>query len=58
VNPTKAEGIVTQLLTNATGLRYGTVSVSVKFHDGRIVEVSHTKTEQNREKIIPKDNDT
>ena len=49
MNQTKAEAIVTQLLANSAGLRYGSVSVSAKLHDGRGVEVSYTKTEQTRE---------
>ena len=57
MNQSKAEAIVAQLLTNAAGLRYGTVSVSAKLHDGRVVEVSYTKTEQTREKEPKKDND-
>jgi hypothetical protein len=55
VNQSKAEAIVAQLLTNAAGLKYGTVSVSAKLHDGRVVEVSYTKTEQTREREIKKD---
>jgi hypothetical protein len=49
MNQIKAEEIVAQLLTNAAGLRYGTVSVSAKLHEGRIVEVSYTKTEHTRD---------
>jgi len=45
----KAEEIVTQLLTNAAGVRYGAVSVSVKLHDGRLVEVSYSRTEHTRD---------
>ena len=50
MNQSKAEAIVAQLLTIVAGLRYGTVSVSAKLHDGRVVEVSYTKIEQTREK--------
>ena len=53
----KAEAIVAQLLANAAGLRYGSVSVSAKLHDGRVVEVSHTKTEQTRDPKPITDND-
>jgi hypothetical protein len=53
----KAEAIVAQLLANAAGVRYGSVSVSAKLHDGRIVEVSYTKTEQTREKEPKQEND-
>ena len=49
MSKSKAEAIVAQLLANAAGLRYGTVSVSAKLHDGRVVEVSYSKTEQTRE---------
>jgi len=45
MNQTKTEAIAAQLLTNAAGLRYGTVSVSVKLHDGRVVQVMYSKTE-------------
>jgi hypothetical protein len=47
---TKAEAIVAQLLANAAEVRYGSVSVSAKVHDGRVVDISYTKTEQTREK--------
>ena len=53
----KAEAMVAQLLINAAGLRYGSVSVIAKLHDGRVVEVSYIKTEQNREKEPKQDND-
>ena len=52
MNQSKAEAIVTRLLTNAAEVRYGTVSVSAKLHDGRVVAVSYSTTEQTRE---PKD---
>ena len=45
----KAEDIVNQLLTNAAGVRYGAVSVSAKLHDGRVVEVSYSRTEHTRD---------
>ncbi len=49
MNQSKAEAMVAQLLANAAGLRYGSVSVSAKLHDGRIVDVTYSKTEQTRE---------
>ena len=55
MNQSKAEAIVAQLLTFVAGLRYGTVSVSAKLHDWRVVEVSYTKTEQTREREPEKD---
>jgi hypothetical protein len=51
----KAEEIVIQLLTNAAGVRYGAVSVSAKLHDGRVVEVSYSRTEHTRDIEILKD---
>ena len=45
MNQLKTENIVAQLLTNAAGLRYGCVSVSVKLHDGRVVQVMYSTTE-------------
>jgi hypothetical protein len=52
MNQTKVQDIVGRLLTNAAGLRYGTVSVTAKLHDGRVVEVAYSTTENTRE---PKD---
>jgi len=49
LNQSRAEMIVAQLMSNAAGLRYGAVSVSAKIHDGRVVEVSYSKTESTRE---------
>jgi len=56
MNQSKADAIVSQLLANAAEVRYGSVSVSAKLHDGRIVEVSYTKTEQTREQKPKQDN--
>jgi hypothetical protein len=53
----KAEEIVAQLLANAAGLRYGAVSVAAKLHDGRVVEVSFSRTEHTRDLELPKDTD-
>ena len=55
MNKDKTEAIVAQLLANAAGLRYGSVSVSGKLHDGRVVEVAYSKTEQTREKETQKE---
>ena len=51
----KAEDIVNQLLNNAAGIRYGAISVSAKLHDGRIVEVSYSRTEHTRDLENPKE---
>jgi len=45
MNKTKTEAIAAQLMTNAAGLRYGIVSVSVKLHEGRVVQVIYSTTE-------------
>jgi hypothetical protein len=50
MNKEKAELIVSQLLNYSAGLQYGAVSMSIKIHNGRVFEVSYTKTEQVREK--------
>ena len=49
MNKTKAEDIVARLLSNAAGLRYGIVSVAVKLHEGRIVGVTYSTTENTKE---------
>ena len=50
MNKSKAETIVSRLLANAAELRYGSVSVSAKLHDGRVVEVAYSTTENSRER--------
>jgi hypothetical protein len=57
MNRSKAEDIVTRLLANAAGLKYGTVSVSAKLHDGRVVEVAYSTTENTREPERKKEKD-
>ena len=39
----------------ADGLKFGSVSVTVKFYGGQIVTVSYAKTEQTLEQIKKKD---
>ncbi|MCL2800528.1 MAG: DUF2292 domain-containing protein [Treponema sp.] len=41
--------LAARLLENATKIRYGSVSATLKIHDGRIVDVTHSKTENTRE---------
>ena len=55
MNKEKAEAIVAQLLIHAAGLLYGSVSFTAKVHEGRVFEVSYTKTEQTREREPQKD---
>jgi hypothetical protein len=49
MSQSKAEAIVARLLTNAADLKYGSVSVTAKLHDGRVVEVLYSTTENTRE---------
>jgi hypothetical protein len=45
----KAEAIVARLLSSAAGLQYGSVSVTAKVHNGRVVEIVYATTESTRE---------
>jgi hypothetical protein len=45
----KAEAIVARLLSNAAGLQYGSVSVTAKVHNGRVVQISYETTESTKE---------
>ena len=49
MSKSKAEGIVARLLSSAAGLKYGCVSVAVKVHDGRVVQVLYSTTENTME---------
>ena len=49
MNQSKVETMVTRLLTNAADLKYGSVSVTAKVHNGRVVEVLYATTESTRE---------
>jgi len=49
VNQSKAETIITRLLSNAADVRYGAVSVTAKIHDGRITDITYSTTENTRE---------
>jgi hypothetical protein len=41
--------IVARLAENSAGLRYGTAAVSLRVHDGRIVDITYTVTESQKE---------
>jgi hypothetical protein len=41
--------IVARLTENAAGLRYGTAAVTLRIHDGRIVDITHPVTESQKE---------
>jgi len=49
MNQSKAYEIFTQLMANLAGVKYGTVSLSFKLHDGRVVEVTYLTAEQTKE---------
>ncbi|GBU27092.1 hypothetical protein R84B8_00614 [Treponema sp. R8-4-B8] len=49
MNQSKAEAMITRLLVNAAELKFGSVSVTAKVHDGRVTEVLYTTTENTRE---------
>jgi len=50
----KAEMVVTRLLANVTDLKFGSASVTVKIHNGRVTDVLYETTESMRE-TEPKD---
>ena len=52
MSQSKAEAIVARLLTNAAGVKFGSVSVTVKIHSGRVMDVTHTVTESVKESGI------
>jgi hypothetical protein len=55
MNRSKAEAMVTRLLANAAGLKFGSASVCLKIHEGRISQISFETTESNRETIKEKE---
>jgi len=57
MNQSKAGAMVAQLLANAARVKYGNASVSVKLHDGRIVEVTYLTSEQTKEPKSLTEND-
>jgi len=57
MSKSKAEAMITRLLTNAADLKYGAVTVTAKVHDGRVVEVLYATTESTRETEGNKPND-
>ena len=58
MSQSKAEAMVAQLLANVAKVRYGSVSVSAKMHDGRVVEVTYLTSEQTKEPKNQLGNDT
>jgi hypothetical protein len=49
MSESKAQEMVTRLLQNTAGMKYGCVSVSVKLHDGQVAQVLYSTTENIRE---------
>jgi hypothetical protein len=45
----KIKVMVVKLMEKAESLRYGSASVTVKIHDGRVVQVSYSTQEHTRE---------
>jgi len=50
MNYEKTKAMISKLISIADSLKYGTASVMIKKHDGRIVQVSYTTEEHTREK--------
>ncbi|MCL1927962.1 MAG: YezD family protein [Treponema sp.] len=50
-NPTKQNiiNIAERLYENAAKIRYGSISTTLKIHDGRVVGVFHSTTENTKE---------
>jgi len=55
LNQSKAAAIVARLMSNAAGLEYGSVSVTAKLHEGQIVGVTYSTTENTRESEAEKE---
>jgi hypothetical protein len=42
------------LCEEALKIRYGSVSITLKIHNGRVIDVTHSTTESTREQVKPK----
>ena len=49
MNYEKTKTMIAKLMANAAALRYGYASVTVKLHNGRVVQVSYSTQEHIRE---------
>jgi hypothetical protein len=49
MSQSKAEAVVVRLLSNAAGIQYGQVTVCLRIHNGRVVDVTYTTTESTKE---------
>jgi len=54
MNYDKTKAMIAKLMSNAAGLRYGSASVTVIMHDGRVVQVSYSTQENTRTTDPPK----
>jgi hypothetical protein len=45
----RQKAVANRLFENISKIRYGSASVTLKIHDGRIVDITHTVTESQRE---------
>ncbi len=57
MNKQKTQTMIAKLLANTAGLRYGSASVTIKIHDGRVVQVSYSTQEHTREQNSKTDTD-
>jgi len=51
MNQSKTEEIVARLLSNAEGLLYGSVAVSVNLYNGHVVQIVYSTTENTKTPI-------
>ena len=58
MNKIKADEISRQLLLIADGLKFGSVSVTVKIFGGHLSTVAYSKTEQTMKPVKKKDEDS
>jgi hypothetical protein len=49
MSPKKAEAIVARFLSNAAGIKFGSVSITVNIHNGRVMNIVYSTTENTRE---------
>ena len=52
MKPYKLEAIVSRMLENIAKVRFGNVSVTLKLHNGKVVEVTYITAEQESEGLL------
>jgi len=57
MNYEKTKEMIAKLINIADSVKYGSASVLIKKHDGRIVQVSYTTQENTREQTTEKNQD-